>query len=172
MARKKDPSKELKDQRIPIMITASELDLIDDWSFKNRIRSRGEAIRRLCQIGIMFDDNRADVFSAAHKSMTEAKDVMAEVSKLSEHHQLTGESSDLVGAALTLAMTAFANVVLIRSVTGLANNFKGDGDLDEIMREAKEIQSLIHSSEVIEARGGKIPIKKKPPEDLDASDDD
>lgn len=53
MARKKDPDKELKDQRIPVMLTASELTAIDDWSFANRIRSRGEAIRRLCQMGLL-----------------------------------------------------------------------------------------------------------------------
>ncbi|MCL7998003.1 hypothetical protein M8994_07080 [Brucella sp. 21LCYQ03] len=47
--------KELKDQRIPIMMTLSEVEAIDDWMFKNRIRSRGEAIRRLCQMGIIFD---------------------------------------------------------------------------------------------------------------------
>ncbi|MGR9427736.1 hypothetical protein [Rhizobium leguminosarum] len=48
--------KELKDQRIPVMMTASEVTAIDDWSFENRIRSRGEAIRRLCQIGLLFDE--------------------------------------------------------------------------------------------------------------------
>ncbi|WP_139973686.1 hypothetical protein [Ochrobactrum sp. CGA5] len=47
--------KELKDQRIPIMMTPSEVEAIDDWAFKNRIRSRGEAIRRLCQMGLIFD---------------------------------------------------------------------------------------------------------------------
>ncbi|OYD05777.1 hypothetical protein [Rhizobium sp. N4311] len=48
--------KELKDQRIPIMMSETELSAIDDWSFKNRIRSRGEAIRRLCQIGLISDE--------------------------------------------------------------------------------------------------------------------
>lgn len=44
--------KELKDQRITIMMTATELAAIDDWSFTNRIRSRGEAIRQLCLAGL------------------------------------------------------------------------------------------------------------------------
>jgi hypothetical protein len=48
--------KELKDQRVPIMMTPSELEAIDDWMFKNRIRSRGEAIRRLCQLGLIIED--------------------------------------------------------------------------------------------------------------------
>lgn len=47
---------ELKDQRVPIMMTPSELKAIDDWSFNRRIRSRGEAIRRLCQIALIADD--------------------------------------------------------------------------------------------------------------------
>ncbi|MDO9417972.1 hypothetical protein [Pararhizobium sp.] len=47
--------KQLKDQRIPIMMTADELALIDDWSFTHRIRSRGEAIRRLCQTALRIE---------------------------------------------------------------------------------------------------------------------
>ncbi|WP_157080840.1 hypothetical protein [Methylobacterium variabile] len=47
---------ELKDQRIPIMMTPSEVKAVDDWMFENRIRSRGGAIRSLVSRGIMFDD--------------------------------------------------------------------------------------------------------------------
>lgn len=50
-----DDEKELKDQRVVTMMSPSELEAIDDWMFQNRIRSRGEAIRRLCQIGVAFD---------------------------------------------------------------------------------------------------------------------
>ena len=46
---------ELKDQRVVTMMSHSELGAIDDWMFKNRIRSRGEAIRRLCQMGIVAE---------------------------------------------------------------------------------------------------------------------
>jgi hypothetical protein len=47
-----DDSTEPKDQRVPIMMTASELKAVDDWSFEQRIRSRGEAIRRLIALGL------------------------------------------------------------------------------------------------------------------------
>jgi hypothetical protein len=43
---------EKKDQRIPVMMTASEVKAIDDWSFASRIRSRGEAIRQLIAHGL------------------------------------------------------------------------------------------------------------------------
>ena len=42
-------SDEMKTQRVTIMMTPSELKQIDDWSFAQRIRSRGEAIRQLIE---------------------------------------------------------------------------------------------------------------------------
>lgn len=51
-----DDDKELKDQRVVTMMSPSELEAIDDWMFKNRIRSRGEAIRRLCQTALGEDE--------------------------------------------------------------------------------------------------------------------
>lgn len=59
--------KELKDQRIPIMMTPSEVEAIDDWMFKNRIRSRGEAIRRLCKLSLLTE--RSDTTKAVDKLM-------------------------------------------------------------------------------------------------------
>lgn len=45
-------SDELKTERVTIMMAPSELRVVDDWSFKARIRSRGEAIRQLIQLGL------------------------------------------------------------------------------------------------------------------------
>ena len=43
---------EPKDKRVPVMMTASELKTVDDWSFGRRIRPRGEAIRQLVALGL------------------------------------------------------------------------------------------------------------------------
>jgi hypothetical protein len=61
---------ELKDQRVVTMMSPTELETIDDWAFRNRIRSRGEAIRRLCQMGLaadraFVDFDEQDAFKAA-----------------------------------------------------------------------------------------------------------
>jgi hypothetical protein len=50
-----DPEPELKDQRVTVMMTKSELGLIDDWMFANRIRSRGDAIRQMCRKVLLKD---------------------------------------------------------------------------------------------------------------------
>lgn len=44
-----------------MLMTPSELEAIDDWSFRSRIRSRGEAIRRLCQIGLALEGKAGDI---------------------------------------------------------------------------------------------------------------
>lgn len=48
----RDMANEPKDQRIPLLMSASELEAVDDWAFARRIRSRGEAIRRLVRLGL------------------------------------------------------------------------------------------------------------------------
>ena len=63
-------SEELKDQRIPIMMSPSEVKAIDDWMFANRIKSRAEAIRRLCQISIGAESSVNEM----HKSISEGLD--------------------------------------------------------------------------------------------------
>jgi hypothetical protein len=43
---------ERKTERIQVLMTPSELEALDDWAFANRIRSRGEAVRRLVEAGL------------------------------------------------------------------------------------------------------------------------
>jgi hypothetical protein len=43
---------DLKTERVTLMMTTSDLKRLDDWSFEMRIRSRGEAIRRLIDLGL------------------------------------------------------------------------------------------------------------------------
>jgi len=43
---------ELRSERVTVMMTPSEVTAIDDWSFARRIRSRGEAVRRLVEMSL------------------------------------------------------------------------------------------------------------------------
>lgn len=42
---------EKKEKPVSVLFTPQELSAIDDWRFKNRIASRGEAIRQLIRLG-------------------------------------------------------------------------------------------------------------------------
>lgn len=65
MARPKKTDGEVKDQRVPLVMAPSELQELDDWMHENRIRSRGEAIRRLCQVGIRIPADIATFLASA-----------------------------------------------------------------------------------------------------------
>lgn len=43
---------ETRDQRVVILMTKAETDEIEEWMFANRIKSRSEAIRKLCELGM------------------------------------------------------------------------------------------------------------------------
>jgi hypothetical protein len=53
MARPKLGDSESK--RLQMVITEDELHAIEEWQFSNRVPSKSEAIRRLCQLGLLFD---------------------------------------------------------------------------------------------------------------------
>lgn len=43
---------EPRDVRLPIMVTRSEAQAIDDWRFQTRVPTRAEAIRQLLEMGL------------------------------------------------------------------------------------------------------------------------
>lgn len=47
---------ESETERLHVKITADEINSIDDWRYANRIPSRSEAVRRLCQIAVHLDN--------------------------------------------------------------------------------------------------------------------
>lgn len=57
-----------RDHRVPIMMSDQELQMIDDWRFGNRIATRSDAIRRLCQIALVYE--------SLEKSMQSGADLM------------------------------------------------------------------------------------------------
>lgn len=46
---------ENKTERVQLLMAPTEVEAIDEWGFKNRIRTRAEAMRRLCQLGLELD---------------------------------------------------------------------------------------------------------------------
>lgn len=55
----KEPSTHMSDDKktlkFQMMMSLSEAEVLDDWMFRNRVRSRAEAIRRLTQIALALE---------------------------------------------------------------------------------------------------------------------
>lgn len=54
-------SDELKTIKFQLMLSPKEAEAIDEWGFSHRIRTRAEAMRRLCQIGLLTERRIKDV---------------------------------------------------------------------------------------------------------------
>ncbi len=87
---------EPKDNRVPIMMSNAELDAIDDWRFKNRIATRSEAIRRLCQAGIIFD---REIKPAMDMVMTQIRESIA-----GRRDQMTLEEHSLFSQNMAISL--------------------------------------------------------------------
>lgn len=129
--------KELKDQRIPIMMTASELKAIDDWSFERRIRSRGEAIRRLCQMGLVLDENRDDLSGAMKGAFATLKRVIDFAEETAQSDHMTRPVGNLARSVAELTLDFAKLAPVIGRVSSVAEKFSGDGDLSAIIAETE-----------------------------------
>jgi hypothetical protein len=47
-----------KEERVQFLTTAEQVQALEDWMFSKRIRSQGEAIRQLIQLGMQADQSR------------------------------------------------------------------------------------------------------------------
>ena len=71
-------SEELKTIKFQLMLGPLEAEAIDDWGFAHRIRTRAEAIRRLCKIGLGRMDQAHEVLLATVELLDAADGVGAE----------------------------------------------------------------------------------------------
>ncbi len=119
MADERNPP-ENKTERVHLLMSPSEVKAIDDWGFANRIRTRAEAVRRLCHIGLALDEQSADLRpkleELLRKQVEVAREVQAHVhlheGQASSHSQLV---SAVVEQAQLLRSFAVKAAVLISS---------------------------------------------------------
>jgi hypothetical protein len=152
-------------ERLQLKITAAEIEAIDDWRFGNRVASRSEAIRRLCQIGITADDVLSDAVDhaemakdLAHKHWAHLREKTMSLKDAPEHvevfetyHQLltpAHELSEIIDRTHLLIVSIYNRIApIVDSKTfrqGLAKselvrrNFAAE--FERIRRHDREIQ--------------------------------
>lgn len=69
-------------ERMQLKITAAEIGAIDDWRFQNRIPSRSEAVRRLCQIGVLTAKAGPAMHTNSSLSMAAVILLLSEIAKI------------------------------------------------------------------------------------------
>lgn len=135
-----DDDKELKDQRVVTMMSPSELEAIDDWMFRHRIRSRGEAIRRLCQAGIAVERPILDNTILAldvHKRAMNAFDTLRD--EIQSADGLPDTARDAGNKALDLTLNAARQLMRQAGIVWMVfTSFTKSGDPNIALRDAME----------------------------------
>ena len=130
-----DDKKTLKFQ---MMMSPAEAETLDDWMFKYRIRSRAEAIRRLCQIAMEAQK------SASTNSLMAVKTVF-DVAKLAD--KLAEELPDKIGVedakpflfrAHEARLSAAHSVYHAGKIAAAFGAYMKPGEIDDILAQGKE----------------------------------
>ena len=130
---------ELKTIKFQLMLSESEAKAMDDWGFSHRIRTRAEAMRRLCHIGLTFDQHRADFIGAFKEQYEELTKALPMLADLAHGPDVTEREKALGDIILKTIMKQTSSVVLVRVITGIANNAKADKEIEDILSETREL---------------------------------
>lgn len=136
---------ELKTIKFQLMLSSSEAEAIDDWGFKNRIRTRAEAIRRLCQIGLIADARASDLARATKEHADLLADFMRQAAEIVEWAEGKSNRPDLAPIAsgsVELVATLSRLTSVAREVSGQAHNLRDNAPIDDVLANVAEVSKV------------------------------
>ena len=135
---------EPKDNRVPIMMSNGELEAIDDWRFKNRIATRSEAIRRLCQIAIIFDEKAAEMDHLSKEIDDKFKELGEYMSKpfrnkapIEEAIKVFGHSFDMYTSLMLLSAE---QTTLVRNAIAVGGAYRVNSDINDALESLPKLK--------------------------------
>ncbi|QAZ46124.1 hypothetical protein [Mesorhizobium sp. Pch-S] len=127
--------------RLQMVITKDEIGAIDDWQFRHRVPNRSEAIRRLCQIAMRYEDQEKELMSALRKVAEAMKSTTAAWKERNKSGDQTDEVEFLKDEYRKLYRRT--NILMHRAQVARLETWAlaRGGDLKEAMRLADEKRS-------------------------------
>lgn len=132
-----------RENRIPIMMSDQELQAIDDWRYENRIATRSESVRRLCQIGLQADETykmiqeQLEVTIKQNVQVTSAvlfENQAKSIEQFIEHYKsLLDGNVKILNSLKRLTQIAFG----ASEQSGLMS---AEGEIENLISEAKKIK--------------------------------
>lgn len=136
---------EPRQNRIPFMMSDAELSAVDDWRFANKIGTRAEAIRRLCQIGLAYDreaGSSRELTRAAIKSTLAGLNRFLDVSSNLE----TDQAREVLAAMEEFQESAKTMISLFQDMAttdSTATAMEEAGEFSQQLRKATESKATI-----------------------------
>jgi hypothetical protein len=137
--------KKPRENRVPIMMSDEELKAIDDWRFENRIATRSDAVRRLCQIALAIDQKSAIIVKQTMLILKHRTEDAAEALALDSRREIISQKRILEICARGLV----DHTRLVLAVQGLLGPI-------EAMREADELKVVFELAKKARAGMGEI----------------
>lgn len=103
-------AKEKKTLKFQMMMSPEEAEVLDDWMFRHRVRSRAEAIRRLCQIGMIHERSNDELSKNVTRHNQYADLKGKELSELLEKHPVDPIINEAISRMRVAYDAAIANV--------------------------------------------------------------
>lgn len=132
---------ELKTIKFQLMLSQSEADAIDEWSFSSRIRTRAEAIRRLCQMGIGFDRRRHDLSQTARDLEARIDDLNKATAVMAAKDDASDEEKAVMGSVGEVLVAFMGVREVVFDLLWQHANFINEGGMEEKMEAAAEIEA-------------------------------
>lgn len=136
-------AKKPRENRIPIMMSDDELKAVDDWRYSNRIATRSDAIRRLCQMALVLDSQLKPLHDVMRTAQTRVAELIKTTSKLLDETDTKNLHEEAAFRSVTANLELIRLAMTLRHVTGQAYNFKSDDvDLDEAFKESSSLKEF------------------------------
>ncbi|MCF3638716.1 hypothetical protein LXM94_01860 [Rhizobium sp. TRM95111] len=102
----KNETGQKKTERLHMLISPDELEAIDEWRFANRVGTRADAVRRLCDRGLKFDERFYGLAAVLYQSLFDLESYIAASQDTANDAALNQVSKDLlVGALVGLGLS-------------------------------------------------------------------
>jgi len=136
-------AKKPRENRIPIMMSDDELKAIDDWRYENRIATRSDAIRRLCQIGLVLDEQLSVLHEDMQNTMSTTAQFILSASKTIREEKTTELAEELAVKSVRTHFYTTKLYTTLRHITGQAYNFKShESGIDSAIEESDSLKEF------------------------------
>lgn len=129
-----------RENRVHMYLSDAEMKAIDDWRFANRVATRSDAIRRLCQMALVLDSKLTPIFQALKSFGADFSEVQSSLAKSLDPDQESILIPENLFARSSRASVNYMRLLYtLRDLTGRAYEFKGAQPIDDMIARADDI---------------------------------
>lgn len=135
-------------ERLHLFITPEEIASIEEWRSKNEARSKSEAVRRLCQIGIAYDAQADEWKRLVEEVFEHIGAIGREALELDDSEDVDYKNLHLRSLAHLVFISKSASELAqqISELSRFAKALQTESDIEALIQEQAELRSAMKSA--------------------------